>query len=260
MRILLTNDDGLFAPGLAALHSALLPFGDVSVVAPAQGQSASGHSLTVRGALVCASKQVNEVLTGWAVEGRPADCVKLAIRELLDAPPDLVVSGLNAGANVGINVIYSGTVAAAVEAAFFRIPALAFSMELDSQHDQQQIKQSMQRAAVVAGQVLTQALDAGLVKGTVLNINIPIGARPKGVRFVKQSTVGIDDHYKRSEDDQGRLCYTMSQDFKFNGPVPNTDVQALAEGFVCVTPLHFDLTNQEQLQILSDNQWRITDR
>ncbi|NIA08137.1 MAG: 5'/3'-nucleotidase SurE [Actinobacteria bacterium] len=258
MHILLTNDDGLFAPGLAALYRSISSFGDVSVVAPAQGQSASGHSLTVRSALVCSRQQVDEQLTGWAVEGRPADCVKLAIRELLDAPPDLVVSGLNAGANVGINVIYSGTVAAAVEAAFFRIPALAFSLGLDSRHDQQQTAQCMQRASDVAAQILTQALDAGLVKGTVLNVNVPIGARPKGVRFVKQSTVGIDDHYQRSEDDQGRLCYTMSPDFKFNGPVPNTDVQALAEGFASVTPLHFDLTNHEQLQILSDNQWRIT--
>ena len=257
MHILLTNDDGLFAPGLAALHSVLSSFGDVSVVAPAHGQSASGHSLTVRSALVCASERVNESLTGWAVDGRPADCVKLAIRELLDEPPDLVVSGLNAGANVGINVIYSGTVAAAVEAAFFRIPSLAFSLELDAQHDQQQTEKSMQRASHVAAQILTQALDVGLVKGTVLNVNIPSAASPKGVRFVKQSTVGIDDHYKRSQDDQGRLCYTMSPDFRFNTQVLNTDVQALAEGFASVTPLHFDLTNQEQLQILSDNQWRI---
>ena len=259
MHILLTNDDGLFAPGLAALHSVLSSFGDVSVVAPAHGQSASGHSLTVRSALVCAREQVNESLTGWAVDGRPADCVKLAIRELLDQPPDLVVSGLNAGANVGINVIYSGTVAAAVEAAFFRIPSLAFSLEMHYAQKQQQVIESMQSAAGVAAQILTQALDVGLVKGTVLNVNIPVGARPRGVRFVKQSTVGIDDHYKRSQDDQGRLCYTMSPDFRFNGPVPNTDVQALAEGFVCITPLHFDLTNQEQLHILSDNQWRITD-
>ena len=260
MRILLVNDDGLFAPGLAALHSELLPFGQVSVVAPEEGQSAAGHSLTVRGSLICERRKVNHRLTGWAVRGRPADCVKLAIRELLDSPPDLVVSGLNAGANVGINVIYSGTVAAAVEAAFFRIPALAFSMELEDGQDEQQRNQSFKRAAGLAVQVLTQALEAGLVKGAVLNVNIPAGAKPKGVRFVKQSTVGIDDRYQRNENDQGQLCYTMSGEFKFNGPVPNTDVEALAEGFVSVTPLHFDLTNQEQLQILSDNQWCISNQ
>ena len=259
MRILLSNDDGLFAPGLAALHRALLPFGEVSVVAPAQAQSASGHSLTVRGALACSRQKVNDQLTGWAVDGRPADCVKLAIRELLDKPPDLVVSGLNAGANVGINVIYSGTVAAAVEAAFFRIPSLAFSLELNRADDHHQLLECMTRAADVAGRVLRQALDLGLLRGIVLNVNIPAGASPKGVRFVKQSTVGIDDCYHRSQDDQGCVSYTMGQDFRFNDSVLDTDVQALAEGFVTVTPLHFDLTNHEQLHILSDNQWRITD-
>ena len=258
MRILLTNDDGLHAPGLAALHSELLCLGEVCVVAPEECQSAAGHSLTVREALVCSQQKVNEELTGWAVRGRPADCVKLAIRELLDGRPDLVVSGINAGANVGINVIYSGTVAAAVEAAFFRIPALAFSVALDCGQGEEQITQYMKLAASVAGQVLRQALEAGLIKGAVLNVNIPAGARPKGVRFVKQSTVGIDDHYKRSENAEGQLCYAMAQEFKFKGSVPNTDVEALAEGFVSVTPLHFDMTNPEQLHILSDNQWRIS--
>ena len=260
MRILLTNDDGLFAPGLAALHSELLGLGEVCVVAPEECQSAAGHSLTVREALVCSQQKVNEELTGWAVRGRPADCVKLAIRELLDGRPDLVVSGINAGANVGINVIYSGTVAAAVEAAFFRIPALAFSVELDCGQDDKQVKQCMKRAAKVAAQVLAQALEAGLVKGEVLNVNIPAGAQPKGVRFVKQSTVGIDDHYKRYEDAQGQLCYAMAQEFKFHSSAPNTDVEALAEGFVSITPLHFDMTNQEQLHILSDNQWCVSNQ
>ncbi len=258
MRILLTNDDGLFAPGLAALHRNLLSFGQVSVVAPEQGQSASGHSLTIHEALVCSKRQVNQTLTGWAVRGRPADCVKLAIRELLDKPPELVVSGLNAGANVGINVIYSGTVAAAVEAAFFRIPALAFSLEIAPEQEQSQINESLYRAAQLTGQILAQAIEAGLVKGAVLNVNIPAGATPRGIRFVKQSTVGIDDHYECHKDSQGQICYTISREFAFTARAPDTDVWALAQGFITVTPLHFDLTNQEQLQILSDNQWHIS--
>ena len=229
------------------------------MVAPEQCQSASGHSLTIREALACARRMVNPQLTGWAVRGRPADCVKLAIRELLDQPPDLVVSGLNAGANVGINVIYSGTVAAAVEAAFFRIPALAFSLEISPKQDEKQIKVCMDRAAAVAELILQQILEAGLIKGAVLNVNIPARAQPKGVRFVKQSTVGIDDSYRRSQNEHGELCFTMSHEFRFRKPTPDTDVEALAEGYVSVTPLHFDLTNQEQLHILSDNQWRIQD-
>ena len=257
MHILLTNDDGLFAPGLAALHSSLLCFGEVSVVAPELAQSASGHALTIREALVCVQQQVSPDLTGWALSGRPADCVKLAIRELLDKPPDLVVSGLNFGANVGINVIYSGTVAAAVEAAFFRIPAIAFSMEIVPGQDQNQINESLQRAAQLSAQILTQALEVGLAKGVVLNVNIPARANPRGVRFVRQSTVGINDHYHRHQDAQGTLRYTMSAEFAFAGKTPDSDVWALSEGFITVTPLHFDLTNHEQLQIMSDNQWSI---
>src|SRR5881397_1882226 len=130
VRILLTNDDGIYAPGLRALLPELRKLGDVVVVAPAAEQSAVGHSVTLTTPLI-----VQEVLDdeqrplGWAVEGRPADCVKLAIRELLPQPPDLLVSGLNAGSNAGINVLYSGTVAAAIEGAFFQVTSIATSLE-----------------------------------------------------------------------------------------------------------------------------------
>src|SRR5438552_11730936 len=130
MRILLTNDDGIYAPGLRALRTELMKLGRVSVVAPATEQSAAGHSITLLTPLL-----VQEVLDeqqrflGWAVEGRPADCVKLALQELLPERPDLLVSGLNAGSNSGINVLYSGTVAAAIEGAFFRQTSIACSLE-----------------------------------------------------------------------------------------------------------------------------------
>src|SRR5437868_14256321 len=130
VRILLTNDDGIYAPGLRALRPELQKLGEVVVVAPAAEQSAVGHSVTLTTPLV-----VQEVLDeqrnplGWAVEGRPADCVKLALRELLEEPPDVLVSGLNAGSNAGINVLYSGTVAAAIEGAFLRVTSIACSLE-----------------------------------------------------------------------------------------------------------------------------------
>src|SRR5947207_9611765 len=130
MRILLTNDDGIYAPGLRALRTELMKLGEVSVVAPATEQSAAGHSITLLTPLL-----VQEVyderqgFLGWAVEGRPADCVKLALQELLPEKPDLIVSGMNAGSNAGINVIYSGTVAAAVEGAFYRHTSIAVSLE-----------------------------------------------------------------------------------------------------------------------------------
>ncbi len=130
MRILLTNDDGVYAPGLRALLPELRRLGEVVVVAPATEQSAVGHSVTITTPLIVQEIQDDERRRlGWAVEGRPADCVKLALRELLPAPPDLLVSGLNAGSNAGINVLYSGTVAAAIEGAFFRVTSIACSLE-----------------------------------------------------------------------------------------------------------------------------------
>src|SRR5262245_28789145 len=130
MRILLTNDDGIYAPGLLALRAELVKLGEVLVVAPAAEQSAVGHSVTLTTPLIV--QEVSDEqrrLLGWAVEGRPADCVKLALRELLPWTPDLIVSGINAGSNAGINVLYSGTVAAAIEGSFFRVTSIACSLE-----------------------------------------------------------------------------------------------------------------------------------
>ena len=258
MKILLTNDDGLLAPGLAAIYNVLDDFGQVQAVAPEDCQSGSGHSLTIGQSMSCRQVAIDDSLSGWAVGGRPADCVKLAIRELGDGPLDLVVSGLNNGANVGINVFYSGTVAAAVEAAFFGIPGVAFSLETEGRENGAELAEDMAKAARVSGRILRQIIDAGLPKGAVLNVNIPAGAVPKGVRFVRQSTVGIDDSYMRQEGEQGELAFSMSREFSFSKRIDDTDVAAVAEGYVSVTPLHFDLTNYEQLHILSDNQWRVT--
>src|SRR5439155_6827070 len=130
MRILLTNDDGVYAPGLRAIRKELMKLGDVTVVAPVGEQSAVGHSITLLTPLI--TQEVldeNQQPMGWAVEGRPADCVKLALLELLKEPPDLIVSGLNAGSNAGINVLYSGTVAAAVEGSFFQCTSIAVSLQ-----------------------------------------------------------------------------------------------------------------------------------
>src|SRR6266478_4774363 len=154
VRILLTNDDGVYAPGLRALRAELKKLGEVTVVAPATEQSAVGHSITLLTPLL-----VQEVLDennkpmGWAVEGRPADCVKLALLELLPEPPDLVVSGLNAGSNAGINVLYSGTVAAAIEGAFFQRPSVAVSLEYRKPKPL-----DFRKAAEIAGSVIEQIL------------------------------------------------------------------------------------------------------
>ena len=125
MRILLTNDDGILAPGIEALYRALADLGDVEVVAPETTQSAVAHAITVLAPMAAHRLNVKNVFEGWSVDGRPADCVKLAMLELLDRPPDFVVSGINAGVNTGINVLYSGTVAGAAEGAFFGVPSAA---------------------------------------------------------------------------------------------------------------------------------------
>ena len=134
MLILLTNDDGISAPGLVALYRELLELGEVEVVAPATVQSATGHGITLSTPLLTTRMNVENAFTGIAVEGRPADCVKLAVSQIVKRAPDLVVSGMNSGANVGINVIYSGTVAAAIEAAFLGLPSMAVSLHLRSEN------------------------------------------------------------------------------------------------------------------------------
>src|SRR5262245_38089040 len=185
MRILLTNDDGIYAPGLRALRHELLKLGSVVVVAPATEQSAAGHSVTLLNPLL-----VSEVFDvdgatflGWAVEGRPADCVKLALLELLPEPPDVIISGLNAGSNAGINVLYSGTVAAAIEGAFYRRTAIAVSLEYD------QKIYDFPAAARYARQVIEQLLAHNPAQGSLFNVNIPVLERGpiRGVTVMLQN-------------------------------------------------------------------------
>src|SRR5947209_1676454 len=157
MLILLTNDDGIRAPGLVAMYHQLTSLGDVRVVAPATVQSAAGHGVTLSSPILTSEVRVEGAFTGIAVDGRPADCVKLAVSKLLPRPPDLVVSGINSGANVGINVIYSGTVAAAIEGAFLGLPAIALSLYLRDYN-----QSDYARAAIWGRQTIEQILAAGL--------------------------------------------------------------------------------------------------
>src|SRR6476661_1201807 len=168
MLILLTNDDGIRAPGLLAIYRELTSLGEVHVVAPETVQSATGHGITLSTPLLTSRVTVEGLFTGTAVDGRPADCVKLAVAKILPRAPDLVVSGMNMGANVGINVIYSGTVAAAIEAAFLGLPAVAVSLYLRNE-----IPADYPRTAALARQTISQILAAGLGPGRVATVNIP---------------------------------------------------------------------------------------
>ena len=257
MRILLTNDDGIYAPGVRALRRELLPLGDVTVVAPATEQSAAGHSVTLLTPLL-----VNEVFeeldgqrsfVGWAVEGRPADCVKLALLELLPDPPDLIVSGLNAGSNAGINVLYSGTVAAAIEGAFYHFTAIAVSLEYDKKiYD-------FPKAARYARQTIQQILAHKPAKGSLFNVNIPVLEHGpiRGVRVAPQNVTPYQEKFDRRVNPRGRTYFWTSADFCCPAPHPDTDVSALAEQWITVTPLKFDLTDRAQLRAMAEWDWRV---
>lgn len=255
MRILLTNDDGIYAPGLRALLPELRKLGTVTVVAPATEQSAVGHSVTLMTPLI-----VQEVLDddrrpmGWAVEGRPADCVKLAIRELLPEPPDLVVSGLNAGSNAGINVLYSGTVAAAIEGAFFRVTSIACSLEY------QKVRPlDFSQGAIHARTVIEQIVAHRPASGSLFNVNVPALERGpvRGVKILPQNVAPYVETYDRRQDPRGRIYFWSSPEFSCPEPHPDTDVTALAESYITVTPLHFDLTQHVRLKEMAGWELRI---
>lgn len=255
MRILLTNDDGVYAPGLRALRTELKKLGEVTVVAPATEQSAVGHSITLLTPLL-----VQEVLDeeqqflGWAVEGRPADCVKLALVELLPEPPDVIVSGLNAGSNAGINVLYSGTVAAAIEGAFFQRTSIAVSLEYTKPKPL-----DFPRGAELARRVVEQIVARQPPAGSLFNVNIPSFDRGpvKGIRVLPQNVAPYAEAYDRRTDPRGRVYFWTRPGYECTDPHPDTDVTALAEGFITVTPLQFNLTEHAMLKQMASWTWQL---
>jgi len=240
--ILLTNDDGIYAPGLAAIRDELSRLGQVHVVAPATEQSGVGHAITYLTPLivkeVCAGRQ----RWGWAVEGSPADCVKIGVAELCPQRPDLVVSGINSGLNAGINVLYSGTVAAAIEGAFFGITSVAVSLEYDEHAP-------YQKAARLACSVIEQLLEQKEPQPQLYNVNIPIAALSgtPSVRVVPMDVAQYDEQYERRIDPSGRVYYWLTgRPGRTAGQ--QTDLAALAEGHVTITPLDYNMTRRSELE------------
>lgn len=247
MQILLTNDDGIFAPGLAAVYKQLVKIGNVMVVAPADAQSGTGHSITLRQPLICNKIDINGLFTGYSVQGSPADCVKIALMELSTEPIELLVSGINNGANVGINVYYSGTVAAAMEGAFYKIPSVAMSLARQEHMD-------FERAAEYCLNILKRLTP--LSSGDVININVPELSKgePKGIKVVPQSTVGIYEHYVRKKNEQGQTLFQLAGGT--HRPENNaTDTNSLVQGFITITALHFDMTNSTRTDKLRKTKW-----
>ncbi|MSR18544.1 MAG: 5'/3'-nucleotidase SurE [Phycisphaerales bacterium] len=253
MKILLTNDDGIEAPGIEVLHAAIVSLGEVLVVAPASAQSAKSHGITFHIPLLVREVEVNARMRGIAVEGTPADCVKLGLRSLWSerfgagTRPDVVISGMNSGANVGINTIYSGTVAAAIEASFLGVPAIAVSLYVGDR-SKLQWKRAAEIARTAIDHVLKQKLDAH----RVLNINIPRVETPDApmppIKVVSMNTAAGADGYEKRRAPDGRTYYwPAGNGMEFVHTSEGTDVEAVAAGCVTVTPLNYDLTDKPRL-------------
>ena len=251
MNFLLTNDDGIRAPGLVGMYKALAKAGEVQVVAPETVQSATGHGITLSAPLLTEQVNVEGVFTGTSVAGRPADCVKVALAQIVKTPVDVVVSGINSGANVGINVIYSGTVAAAIEAAFLGKPAVAVSLLLRSG-----VVPDYDAAAAHTMKIIERLMAGGHLKGgQVVSINVPAlksGEQPAGVRLARQCTRPWVDAYEKRLDPRGRAYYWNSSIFTLGPTEADTDVAALRDGYITVTPLQFDLTDRQLMKSLEE--------
>ncbi len=246
MRILLTNDDGVYAPGLAALHRTLAAEHQVTVVAPETEQSAVGHAITLSDPIRVRPLGPRTGFSGYAISGTPADCVKLAVNELMRPGPELVVSGINLGANLGVNLLYSGTVSAATEAAILGYTGLAFSLDTLKDPD-------FSLAAEFAVQLVGRLPELELPPRIALNVNVPHLPREqvRGVRFTRQSTARIREKYIRRTNPRGQVYYWLGGETMACQGGPDTDYPALKEGFITITPLHYELTCRQTLENLA---------
>jgi 5'-nucleotidase len=246
MRILLTNDDGIHAPGIHALLPVLSELGEVSIVAPDRERSATGHGITVHYPLRVQHYCIpDSQVCAWMVDGTPADCVKIAVQALLPIKPDLVVSGINAGSNLGTDVLYSGTVSAAVEGVILGIPAIAVSL---SQHE----NPDFTYAAQAAKRIIMKMLDQELPPNTLLNINVPPGQEHdiRGAAITKLGHRHYENTFEKRHDPRGRVYYWLGGDVLDVENDSDSDIVAVQNGYVSVSPIHFDLTNYRIMHML----------
>jgi len=249
--ILITNDDGITAPGIRALIKAIAPLGEVVVVAPDAPQSGMGHAITVNDTLYCEQVTIDQgsKITEFSCSGTPADCIKIGVNEVLDRRPDLVVSGINHGSNASINVIYSGTMSAAVEAGTMGIPAIGFSL-LDFGYNA-----DFSHLLAPVQQITRQCLKSGLPKGVVLNVNFPkIDHAPlKGIRVCRQADAHWVEKFDKRTSPMGRSYYWLSGEFVNLDQGEDTDQWALDHGYISIVPVQYDLTAHHAIAQI--NQW-----
>lgn len=255
MRILLVNDDGIHAPGLRALRDALAELGQVTTVAPLTEQSGVGHRITYLHPIMVKEIHEGGQHYGWAVDGSPADCTKLGVLEFCGGRPDLIVSGINSGANIGINVLYSGTVAAAIEGAFFGITSIAVSIQQKAP-----VPSDYPQVGQWTIPLIRRLLADYPQPGNLWNINFPPSGEepPVGVRFTSMGWKRHDDTIEKRIDPRGRPYYWSGLDPLRNHALePGTDVAELRQKYVTITPLHFDMTDHELLGNAGKCDWQL---
>ena len=245
MRVLLTNDDGIHAPGLKALFEELKSDFQIHIVAPDSEMSAVGHAITLASPLRVQEVYKNGSFFGYGVKGTPADCVKIAVQELLEAAPDVILSGINLGANVGVNVLYSGTVSAATEGAFLGIPSAAVSLDTRTKPD-------FRFAARFSREIIRFIRENGLRERTALNVNIPAVPpdRIGGISFTRQGVARFREKFERRIDPRGNVYYWLCGETPLEEGNPEADARALQERRITITPISYDLTCAEELSRL----------
>lgn len=245
MKILITNDDGINAPGLYALHKEMKKHGEVHVVAPDSEKSAVGHAITLSDPLRVVDFRKNEQFFGYAVNGTPADCVKIAYWAL-DIKPDILISGINLGSNTGINIIYSGTVSAATEGMFLNIPSFAISLTTF-------VKPNFDIAAKFAGKLSKIIMKNRLPKGTLLNVNVPAVSNEdeiQGVEITRQGNAMYHEEFDKRIDPHKRVYYWLTGQKVQLENESDVDDRAILNNKISITPVHFDLTNYNFLEEL----------
>ena len=249
--IVLSNDDGFTAPGLRALRAEIAKIADVIVVAPETEQSAVGHAITLASPLKARKVIENGELVGYAINGTPADCVKIALSVLLEEPPEMVISGINFGGNLGSCAIYSGTVSAATEATIMGIPAFALSLNTYENPD-------FSVAAEFARKFVPLLLDKGLPEGVSLNINVP--AVPKdeirGVAITRQGKSRVIETFDKRVDPRNNTYYWLAGEMRLDEVDEGTDCVMVSKNHISITPIHFDLTHYPSINGLKD--WDIS--
>ncbi len=252
--ILVTNDDGITAPGLRALIRFMKQIGEVVVVAPDSPQSGKGHAITLDTALYV-KKMKLDALNGadleYSCSGTPADCVKMALQEILDRKPDICVSGINHGSNSSINVVYSGTMSAAIEAGIEGIPAIGFSLcdySWNADFDQ---------AGKAITNIVSKAISNGIPDNVVLNVNIPKleETKIKGIKICRQARANWKEKFDKRTNPMGKDYYWLTGEFELLDDGKDTDEWALANGYISVVPTQFDLTAHHVLQQI--NNWKL---